>query len=184
MGIFSISLFVLMAAGGPVQAQNRTAKADASPAARAPLALGSAAPNVSLLINGKKTPLKILLAGNRNLVLFYPRECTSCDTELQAVDKGVIKELDRMGVAVFAVSPDAAADQAATAKRLSLPYVLVSDPDGKAARAFHAAGSAAFMIDTDGTVSYVSNLDQTPLRGSDLIAAAKKFKQLPSSAKR
>ena len=165
--IITASLCAVLAAGSPLPAR----------AASAPLAVGSAAPSVSLLINGKKMSLKSLLAGNRNLVLFYPGSCSSCDTQLQAIDKGVIQALGRMGFAAFAVSPDLPSDQAKTVARLALPYTVLSDPNGAAAQAFHVAGSAAFLIDADGTVRFVSNLDQTPLKGPDLIAAAKALKR-------
>jgi hypothetical protein len=54
---------------------------------------------------------------------------------------------------------------------------VLSDPGGAAARAFHVAGSAAFLIDIDGTVRFVSNTDQAPLSGADLLAAAKALKR-------
>jgi peroxiredoxin len=141
------------------------------------LALGTAAPNVSLLLNGRMMGLKSLLAGNRTLVLFYRGACTSCDTQLQAIDKGVIQALGRMGFATFAVSPDLPADQAKTVARLSLPYTVLSDPNGAAARAFHVSGSAAFLIDRDGSVRFVSELDQAPLSGAEMIEAAKALKR-------
>ena len=173
--VLFLSLIAFTVAGGTLLAQNQPASA--------PLAAGSVVPNVLLLINGKSTALKHLLAENRNLVLFYPGACKTCDAQLQAVDKGVIQELDRMGYATFAVSPDLPADQAKTVKRLSLPFVVVSDPDGSAARAFRVAGSAAFLIEIDGTVRFSANLDQTPLNGSDLIAAARGLKR-PARRKR
>jgi peroxiredoxin Q/BCP len=164
-----LSLCALMAAGAPIRAQN--------PAASAPLTVGTPAPAASLLINGKMMTLKSLLAGNRTLVLFYRRACTSCDAQLQAIDKNVIQTIGRIGFAVFAVSPDLPADQVKTVGRLSLPYTVLSDPNGAAARAFHVAGSAAFLIDVDGTVRFVSDLDQAQLSGADMIAAAKSLKR-------
>jgi peroxiredoxin len=128
-------------------------------------------------------PLKSLLAGNRTLVVFYPGACTSCDSQLQAIDKGTLQALGRLGFAAFAVSPDLPADQAKTVGRLALSYTVLSDPGGAAARAFHAAGSAAFLIDIDGTVRFVSNLDRAPLAGADLLAAAKALRR-ESRAKR
>ena len=121
--------------------------------------------------------LKSLLAGNRNLVLFYPGACMSCDAQLQAIDKGVLQTLGKMGFAAFAVSPDLPADQAKTVGRLSLPYIVLSDPSGAAAKAFHVPGSAAFLIDVDGTVRFVSSLDHASLSGSQLIAAAQALKR-------
>jgi peroxiredoxin Q/BCP len=174
----SLGILVLTAAAGALRAQSQTPNAGS-----APLAAGTPAPNAPILVNGKKVAFQHLLAGNRNLILFYPAACTSCDGQLQAVDKGTIQELDKMGFATFAVSPDLPADQAKTVKRLSLPYVVVSDPDGAAAKAFHVSGSAAFLIETDGTIRFSADLDRGPLRGSDLIAAARALKR-PARAKR
>jgi peroxiredoxin len=173
-------VFFLTAGAGALFAQTPAA----APAARAgaprpaPLAVGSGAPSVSLLLRGKMMLLQHLLAGNRNLILFFPKKCTSCDTELQVLDKKAITELDREGVAVFAVSPDEPQDQADTANRLSLPYVMAGDPGGKAARAFHVEGTVAiFLLDNDGIVRYVADLGQSPVTGSDLLAAAKKTRR-------
>jgi peroxiredoxin len=131
-----------------------------------------------LLIRGKMMLLQHLLAGNRNLILFFPRKCASCDVQLSMLDKKTISDLDHEGVAVFAVSPDEPADQADTVKRLSLPYVVLQDPGGKAARAFHVEGSVAvFMLDNEGIVQYVADLGRSQVTGPDLLAAAKKFKR-------
>ncbi len=130
-----------------------------------------------MLIHGKMKPLKSLLGGNRTLVVFYPGACTSCDSQLQAIDKGTLQTLGRMGFAAFAVSPDLPEDQAKTVGRLALSYTVLSDPGGAAARAFHAGGSAAYLIDADGTVRFVSDLDRAPLAGADLIAAARAVKR-------
>jgi peroxiredoxin len=173
-----LGLFALSAATVPSRAQNQAASSTPSPAL---LAVGATAPAASLLINGRPAPLKGVLAGNRNLVIFYPAACTSCDAELQTIDKGLIQALARMAIAVFAISPDLPAVQAATAQRLSLPFAVFSDPQGAAAAAFHVAGSAAFLIDNDGTVRAVFNANQQPLSGSEMIAAARALKHSSSA---
>jgi peroxiredoxin len=170
-----LGLCALIAAGAASRAQAPGTKT--APVASAPLPLGSPAPAVSLLINGRLMSLKSLLAGNRTLVLFYRGACTSCDSQLQAIDKGVIQALGRMGFAAFAVSPDLPAEQAQTVGRLSLPYTVLSDPNGAAARAFHVPGSAAFLIDRDGTIQFASDLDSSALTGAQMIDAARALKR-------
>src|SRR6185312_2454354 len=141
-----------------------------SAAAPAPLAPGSAAPQASLLFNGKPTPVRAFLAGNRNLFLLYPAACGgACDSALQAVDKSMLQELTKQGVEVFAATPDAPADIAKTVSRLSLPYPVFSDPQGAALQAYHVAGAPrAYLLDNDGTVRAAFGAGQTPLTASGI----------------
>lgn len=171
-GVLPIAFALL--AGAPSLAQNA--------AAPTPLAPGTAAPTVvSLLVNGSPAPLKSMLAGNRNLILLYPAACGgSCDSALQAVDKNLVQELDRHGVAVFAVSPDKPADIAKTVQRLSLPYAAFSDPQGAALQAFHVAGAPqAYLVDHEGVVRAVFGPGATPLSASGVLAAVKTLKRRP-----
>jgi peroxiredoxin len=153
-------------AAAPVRAQ-----------APAPLASGTAVPSVSLVFNGKTMQLKHLLAGNRTALVFLPAACTTCDSSLSAIDKPTLVSLGKLGFAVFAVSPDSSADQAATVSRLSLAYPLASDPGGAAASAFHVSGPALFLIDRDGRVRYYSDLSATPLQGPALVSAAQSLRR-------
>lgn len=171
-GVLPVAFALLAAA--PALAQNA--------AAPAPLAPGTAAPSVSLLVNGRAAPLKTLLAGNRDLLLLYPAACGgACDAALQTIDKSLIRQLDQKGVAVFAASPDAPADVAKTAQRLALPYAVFSDPQGAALRAFHVAGSPrAFLLDSDGVIRAVFG---PGISGSSILAATKTLKRRPRRAR-
>lgn len=169
-GVLPIAFALLATA--PSLAQNA--------AAPAPLTPGTAAPAVSFLVNGNPAPLKSLLAGNRNLVVLYPAACGgSCDAALQAIDKNMIQQLDRHGVAVFAASPDAPADTAKTAQRLALPYAVFST-QGAALQAFHVAGAPlAYLLDHEGIVRAVFGPGQAPLTTSGVLAAVKNLKKRP-----
>jgi peroxiredoxin Q/BCP len=167
-GVLPVAAAVLIAA--PALAQPA--------AAPAPLAAGTPAPSVKLLVNGKPAPLKTLLAGNRNLILLYPAACGgACDATLRSLDKSAIQELDQRGVAVFGATPDAAGDIAKTVERLALAYPIFSDPGGAALQAFHTTTTPrAYLIDHEGAIRAAF---QGPLSASGVLAAVKALKKRP-----
>lgn len=150
-------------------------------AAPAPLAAGTPAPSASLLVNGKPAPLKSFLAGNRNLILLYPAACGgACDSTLQAIDKSLVRELDKRGVAVFGASPDAPGDIAKTVSRLGLIYPVFSDPQGAALQAFHTTTAPrAYLLDHEGVIRAVFGPGQTPLSAPGILAATRTLKKRP-----
>ena len=170
-GVLPVAFAVLVAA--PALAQPA--------AAPAPLAPGTAAPAVWLLVNGKRAPLKAFLAGNRNLILLYPAACGgACDSALQTIDKSLIQQLDKRGVAVFGATPDAPGDIAKTAGRLGLTYPVFSDPQGAALKAFHTANAPrAYLLDHEGVIRAGFGPGQTALSASGILAAVRTLKKRP-----
>lgn len=72
-----------------------------------------------------------------------------------------INEYQRFNVNPFGINPAAAEKHAAYVERLKLPFVLLSDPKGTIARAYHAAlpwgtgvTRTVYLIGRDGAILF------------------------------
>ena len=143
-------------------------------ASAAPLAVGAKVPNPTLTdIKGRSISLKVALAGNPTFVIFYPAACGTCDGLFNEIKRTVMK-LASHGCMTVAISPDLPADLAKTSDKIAFS-ALLSDPKNEASRAFGVVPTAmaAFLIGRDGTVRSVYDLDKNPLKGAEMIAAAR-----------
>lgn len=155
-----------------------------------PLKAGDAAPEFELKgSDGKTYKLAELEKTNKVIVVaWFPRAFTGgCTKECKSMkeNSASLKGLD---AAYFTASTDPVEKNTDFAKSLDLDYPILSDPDGKVAKAYgilNAAGTAAgrvtFYIGADGKILHVDSKVKTDSHGADIAA---KLKELGVGAKK
>jgi len=155
-----------------------------------PLKAGDTAPDFELKASdGKTYKLAELLKTNKAVVVaWFPRAFTGgCTKECKSMkeNSASLKALD---VAYFTASTDPVEKNADFAKSLDLDYPILSDPDGKVAKAYGilndkgtAAARVTFYIGADGKLLHVDRSVKTDSHGADIAA---KLKELGVGAKK
>jgi thioredoxin-dependent peroxiredoxin len=125
------------------------------------LAEGTAAPEVEGIgINDKPQPLK-RYRGQHLVLYFYPMDFAAGAAAQAAEFRSDHGKYRRLGAQVVGVSTDAPQSHRDFRDKHKLPYPLLSDPDGRMARAFGVpmqAGTirhATFLIDRRGVIRKV-----------------------------
>lgn len=124
------------------------------------LEAGSKAPAFSLPDDrGKKRSLKSLLAGGPLILYFYPADFTPGCTQEACSIRDLHTDLVEAGLSVVGVSPQDSASHASFREKYGLPFILLSDTDKVAIRAYDVDGlfgvgvrRATFLIGQDGTI--------------------------------
>lgn len=124
------------------------------------LEAGSKAPAFSLPDDrGKKRSLKSLLADGPLILYFYPADFTPGCTQEACSIRDLHTDLIDAGLSVVGVSPQDSASHASFRERYDLPFILLSDTDKVAIRAYGVDGlfgvgvrRATFLIGQDGTI--------------------------------
>ena len=108
--------------------------------------VGSKAPAFSLAgTGGKKASLKDFL-GKKNLVLyFYPKDGTPGCTLEACGFRDVHGHFEARDTVVLGVSRDDLPSHDAFTRKHRLPFLLLSDPDHEAAKAYGVFGKKSFM---------------------------------------
>ena len=136
------------------------ASSKAAQGSSAPLAAGTAAPELEGVDqNGSALRLKDL-RGQPLLVFFYPKAGTPGCTKEACAFRDVWKSYETAGVRVVGVSHDTVADQAAFAREHSFKFPLISDTDERWGMAFGVPlrvwkfySRISFLIGRDGKVA-------------------------------
>jgi peroxiredoxin Q/BCP len=127
--------------------------------------VGVAAPELTLSTHSGE---QIALADYRGekpvVVFFYPKDGTPVCTKEACAFRDAYEDFVAAGAVVIGVSGDSAARHQAFASNHRLPFVLVSDQDGEARRAFGVPksmglfpGRVTYVIDKEGIVRHVFN---------------------------
>lgn len=141
--IFNAILTLLLAISTPVGAA-KTASPQPVVAATAaeihPLKTGDIAPDVKLTnADGIVFPLKRLLKNQPTVLIFYRGGwCVYCNTQLGQL-KQIETPLQKLGYQIVAISPDGVEKIRESLKKHDLTYMLLSDSDAAAAKAFGLA---------------------------------------------
>jgi peroxiredoxin Q/BCP len=155
-----------------------------------PLKAGDVAPEFELKASdGKTYKLAELLKTNKAVVVaWFPRAFTGgCTKECKNLkeNSASLKSLD---VAYFTASTDPVEKNADFAKSLDLDYPILSDVDGKVAKAYGilndkgpAAARVTFYVGADGKLLHVDRAVKTDSHGADIAA---KLKELGVGAKK
>jgi len=97
---------------------------------------GDRAPSFTLKDkNGNEVSLSDLL-GKRLVLYFYPKDNTPGCTRQACAFAGAYEEFQKRGVEVVGVSRDGVASHANFAKKHALPFLLLSDPELEAIKAY------------------------------------------------
>ncbi|MDP7035644.1 MAG: peroxiredoxin [Planctomycetota bacterium] len=126
--------------------------------------VGSRIPDCTL-IDPKEKKVRLLdLVGDRVLVLFfYPKDGTSGCTRQACGFRDVHAELLEAGARVVGVSSDSAQSHREFAAEYQLPFLLLSDPEGKVRDRFGiepdlfglVPGRVTYVIDRKGIVRHI-----------------------------
>jgi peroxiredoxin Q/BCP len=121
--------------------------------------------------------------GNWTVLAFYPKAFTSGCTQEVCSMRDSAEELLAMGVDVYALSLDDVSSIAAFAEAEQLNYLLLSDPDGSAARKLGVmmpdkpyTQRVTFVLDEKRTVRLIDRAVDVAKHGSDLVATIKKLR--------
>ncbi|HEY1087080.1 MAG TPA: peroxiredoxin [Archangium sp.] len=120
------------------------------------------APEVSFRrSDGSEVTLKSLLGGKTVVLYFYPKDDTPGCTVEACSFRDSYEDFKTAGAEVIGVSADDSASHEAFKAKYRLPFVLVTDPGGVAAKAFGVkktfgliAGRVTFVIDRDGLIHH------------------------------
>lgn len=97
---------------------------------------GDAAPAFSLAADGGRRVDSASLKGRRHVLYFYPKDDTpGCTTEACAF-RDNLPAFEKLGVPVFGVSADAADRHDKFAKKYSLNFPLLADPEHELLEAY------------------------------------------------
>lgn len=111
----------------------------------ATLNIGDFAPHFTLL-NQDSQPVSLQdFAGKKVLVYFYPKALTpGCTTQACGL-RDSKAELDKLGVVILGISPDAPKKLAQFIEKKALNFTLLSDEDHQVAEQFGVWGEKNFM---------------------------------------
>jgi peroxiredoxin len=98
--------------------------------------VGESLPDSDLLDpHGQATTLQAALDGRRGVLVFYRGAwCPYCNIALNAYQAELLGELDRRGVALLAVSPQAPDGSLSMQEKNDLSFAVLSDPGNRLAR--------------------------------------------------
>ncbi|MFA6316429.1 MAG: peroxiredoxin [Elusimicrobiota bacterium] len=141
----------------------------------APLELGVKAPDFSAMgSDGKEFKLSEHI-GKRPIVLFfYPKDNTPGCTKQVCSVRDAFPELRRLDVVVAGMSYDSVQSHKGFVAKHSLPYPLLSDPDGAVAKLYGAyrrlfTRRMTFIIGLDGSIAYVDPAVKPEGHGQALV---------------
>ncbi|MER3455580.1 MAG: thioredoxin-dependent thiol peroxidase [candidate division GAL15 bacterium] len=122
--------------------------------------------------------------GRRVVLYFYPKDGTPGCTREACSFRDVHGQLQRAGVVVLGVSPDSPESHTRFRERHNLPFPLLSDPQGQAARVYGAWGQktmygrkrwgvvrTTFLIGPDGRIERVWRRVRPDGHGAEVLAA-------------
>lgn len=97
---------------------------------------GIKAPNFTLIDkNGKEVSLSDFL-GKKVVLYFYPKDNTPGCTRQACAFAGAYSEFVKRGIEVIGISKDSVASHVKFAEKYGLPFVLLSDPELEAIKAY------------------------------------------------
>jgi len=127
--------------------------------------VGDPAPDLSLATHtGEQLSLADYHGKHPVVVFFYPKDGTAVCTKEACSFRDAYEDFTEAGAVVIGISSDSEARHRSFAQKHGLPFLLVSDSDGSARRAFGVAktmgifpGRVTYVIDQEGIVRHVFN---------------------------
>jgi thioredoxin-dependent peroxiredoxin len=132
---------------------------------------GDRVPDLSLPASGGKTVRLADLLGQKTLVVyFYPKDETSGCTAEACSFRDSYEDFLKAGAEVVGISADSVASHESFARNHRLPFILLSDPEGKARQGFDVGKAflgladrrVTFVVDRAGIVRHVSGSQLRP----------------------
>ena len=146
--------------------------------------IGDIAPDFTLTdANGRTVSLSDF-RGKRVVLYFYPKDNTPGCTRQACAFAGLYGEFQRRGVEVIGISKDSTASHVRFAQKHGLPFVLLSDPDLLAIRAYgvwqektlygklgFGVVRTTFVIDADGRIERIMPRVKPDTNAAEILAA-------------
>lgn len=110
--------------------------------------------------------------GRYVVLYFYPKDNTPGCTREAISFRDRHEELEKEGAIVIGVSSDTPSSHKGFREKLSLPFILISDEEGRirelyGAKGFIAPSRVTFVISPEGKVIHVYNSQINPARHSE-----------------
>ena len=122
------------------------------------------------------------LKGKRVVLYFYPKDNTPGCTRQACAFAGAYKQFEAKGVEVVGISRDSAASHLKFAEKYSLPFIILSDPELEAIKAYDVwqekkmYGKATmgvvrttFIISPDGVIEKVMNKVKPDTNAAEIL---------------
>lgn len=124
------------------------------------LHIGSPAPDLTLNDqHGRPFTLSHAWRDKNVVLFFYPKAETAVCTKEACAFRDALADVEARNAMIIGVSNDSVGAQRAFSERWKLPFVLLSDPDGRLATAYGARmffglipGRVTYVIDRQGTI--------------------------------
>lgn len=147
------------------------------------LEIGMKAPNFTLQDkNGNNVSLSDFL-GKKVVLYFYPKDNTPGCTRQACAFADVYREFACKGVEVIGISKDSVSSHVKFAEKYNLPFVLLSDPDLIAIKAFDVwqektlygkvtmgVVRTTFLIDEDGKIAKIMPKVKPDTNAAEILA--------------
>ena len=149
-------------------------------------AKGNRAPVFALESNEGTKVKSAELKGNAYVVYFYPKDMTpGCTTEAQEF-RDLMGHFEKLGIAVFGVSPDGVESHCKFIEKQQLNFALLVDADHALAekyglwveksmygRKYWGVQRATFLVDSDGKIAQVWPKVKPKGHAAEVLTAAK-----------
>ena len=147
------------------------------------LQIGTKAPDFTLFDKeGKSISLSDFL-GKRVVLYFYPRDNTPGCTRQACAFAGAYKEFEARDVVVIGISRDSVASHQKFAEKYDLPFILLSDPDRQAIKAYGVwqekknygkvsmgVVRSTYLIDAEGNIEAVMPKVKPDTNAAEILA--------------
>ena len=147
------------------------------------LNIGDLAPSFSLSDKDGRLHRLSDFAGKKIVLYFYPKDNTPGCTRQACAFAGLFHEFERKGAVVIGISKDSAASHARFAEKHNLPFVLLSDPDLEAIKAYgvwqekklygkvsFGVVRTTFIIGKDGVITEIMPKVKPDTNAADVLA--------------
>jgi thioredoxin-dependent peroxiredoxin len=136
------------------------ATSPAAPAAAADDLVGKPAPDFTATAQDGTSVHLAALRGKRVVLYFYPKDETPGCTKEACSFRDAWQDIAKTGAVLIGISADTSDSHKAFAAHYKLPFLLVSDPDGKIGNSYGVPFSVyhqrqTFVVGADGNVAKV-----------------------------